>query len=406
MNQNNLISTQHENSDKFALLFLIYDNFTNKRIMHHFLSDSYDKNVYIHPKYPDKVDPVIAKYVIKHLIKTEWGKLSIVDATICLLKAAIKDKHNKWFILSSGDCLPLYDWEKFKTKFKQINSDKSIFNYHGQVLNYYKTSQWWILKRSDVEIIIDNYLIFRHKFKPMKLPRSSGACDEFFFLSILKWQNPSYDFLNLKITYDKWTNGIIQFSPCVYNKLLIDEIVKIKEAKSLFIRKITQNFSLKPYNPHKYLYVIHINSFTDQDLLIQQLNDIKNINSWDIIIITNMPSTNIKSELIDKSIFIFNAINKCYLKMILIICSEPFIEHFDIVIFQIQHFNLLKLSKFTHDIDKLDDSTNSLFVCLNNQPIINPEKFNLLIDSDLNIAYLFNNSSNKNIDLIFLQNII
>jgi hypothetical protein len=119
-----------------------------------------------------------------------------------------------------------------------------------------------------------------------------------------------------------------------------------------------------------------------------------------------MPSTNIKSELIDKSIFIFNAINKCYLKMILIICSEPFIEHFDIVIFQIQHFNLLKLSKFTHDIDKLDDSTNSLFVCLNNQPIINPEKFNLLIDSDLNIAYLFNNSSNKNIDLIFLQNII
>lgn len=392
--------------DKFALLFLTYDNFTNKRIMHNFILDSNEKSVYIHPKFPDKVDPTVSKYIIKNLVQTEWGKLSIVDATLCLLKTAFEDIENKWFILLSGDCLPLYDWENFKLNFKQINSDKSIFNYHGKFSNYYKTSQWWILKRFDVDIIINNHTNFKDRFKPMKLPKSSGAYDEFYFLSILKWYNPLYDFTNLKIIYDKWFNDIIQFSPTVYNKLLIDEIIQIKEAKSLFVRKITQDFSLKPYNPQKYLYVIHINSYTNQELLYQQLSKTKIFDLWDIIIISNMPNTNIKSELVAKSIFVFNAINKCYLKMILKICSESYIKHFDLVVFQIQQFDISNIIKFDQKINQLTDSTNSLFVCIGNKNLPNLKKFNLLSDVHNNIAYLLNNLSNNQIDLIFLQNII
>jgi hypothetical protein len=392
--------------DKFALLFLTYDNFTNKRIMHNFISDLSDKSIYIHPKFPDKVDPIVAKYIIKNLVQTEWGKLSIVDATLCLLKTAFEDEQNKWFILLSGDCLPLYDWENFKLHFEQINSNKSIFNYYGKISNYYKTSQWWILKKSDVDIIINNHTNFKHRFKPMKLPRSSGAYDEFYFLSILKWHNPLYDFTNLKITYDKWFNDIIQFSPTVYNKLLIDEIIQIKEAKSLFIRKITQDFSLKPYKPRKYLYVIHINSYTDQEILFQQLSNTKIFDLWDLIIVTNMPNTNIKSEIVDKSIFIFTAINKCYLKMILKICSDSYIQHFNLIIFQIQHFDISKIIKFDQEINKLTDTENSLFVCLGDKSLPNLKKFNLLSDVDNNIAYLFNNSSNDQIDLKKIQNLI
>ena len=50
---------------KFAFLFLTYDNIYNSDILLNFINDD---NLYIHSKFPNKINNNIKKYFIKNLI--------------------------------------------------------------------------------------------------------------------------------------------------------------------------------------------------------------------------------------------------------------------------------------------------------------------------------------------------
>ena len=114
----------------FAFLFLTYDNFTHPDVVWNFVKT---ENVYIHPKYPEHVIPKFRPFIIDSLCKTKWGELSIVDATISLLKESYSTKDNTWFVLLSGDSYPIHSFDTFKTKFKrESNGEKSLFN----LINY------------------------------------------------------------------------------------------------------------------------------------------------------------------------------------------------------------------------------------------------------------------------------
>ena len=95
---------------KFAFLFLTYDNINNSEHIIKFIDKD---NLYIHPKFPGNLKSNLKKYVISDLVKTEWGKYSIVKATINLLKEAYKNKDNEYFILLSSDSYPIYDKNSF-----------------------------------------------------------------------------------------------------------------------------------------------------------------------------------------------------------------------------------------------------------------------------------------------------
>ena len=195
----------------YAFLFLTYDNPL-------YDLSNINNNIYIHPKYPSKVNHKYRKYIIKNLIHhTKWCDYSIVEATLNLLKEALDNDSNRWFILLSEDTYPMYNNDEFVKQFNNIHQDRSIFNYKYKYKYYYKTSQWWILNRSDAEIIINNKIKYSYRFQ---YRIQDGCPDEYFFLSILMWENPHYEFTNKQIMYDKWLEYTIQKNPIYFNNLL------------------------------------------------------------------------------------------------------------------------------------------------------------------------------------------
>jgi hypothetical protein len=86
-----------------------------------------------------------------------------------------------------------------------------------------KASQWWILHRNDVKTIIETDIEYRKVFHINR--KSDGAFDEFYFLSLLKWNNPNYVFVDKKIVHDDFQNGTVQRNPKIFNKFIKQEVV-------------------------------------------------------------------------------------------------------------------------------------------------------------------------------------
>ena len=345
----------------FAFLFLIYD-----KIIPNIKNLIYNNNLYIHPKY-DILE--YKEYVIKDIVKTEWCNYSIVLASINLLIEAYKNKDNEWFFLLSQDSFPIY--ENFKEKFNEIHNNKSIFNYKSklEVSNkiYYKTSQWWVLKREDVKIILDN----SKYFKTLK-----NMCpDEYYFLSILKWHNKNYQFTNLPIIYDSWLEYTIQQSPLYFNYLLKDDMDDIIKYKSLFIRKITKYFKLELYKPKKKLYIIYIGTETIQ--LIPENKD------FDIIIISSINIEKIKPEIIKRAIYIYNIIYKFLYETILNICQQKYIRNWKIIIFTTEKFNLNNYNS----LNKIKKNLPITTLTFKHGNLENKKQFYYITDNNGHIAF-------------------
>jgi len=259
-----------------AFLYLIYDKINDT--LFKFTENS---NIYIHPKFPNNINSNFKQYVINKLIPTEWGKISIVNATINLLEEAYKN--NEWFILLSGDSYPLYDYNKFIKNFNKLHNNKSCFNYAYHHHSLYKTSQFFILNKKDVSIILNKHNEYKNIFmKYIKNNMLDGAPDEYYFLSLLKHYNINYEFTNYKLVYVRWIGDLYSLNPFVFNYITKYDKKMIKESKSLFIRKVSDDFLYKISNK-TYLYIIVIGIETDQNKLNEFIELNKNDSDFMII---------------------------------------------------------------------------------------------------------------------------
>jgi len=233
---------------KIAYLFLTYDNLLHKNEI---LDTIHTDHIYIHPKFPEKVDSDLAKYIIPHCVPTSWGNISIVRATLNLLREAYHDRTNKWFVLMSQDCYPVASYTDIHNL---LNAQQhSIFDMVGQDHDIYKTSQWWAMTRADVEIVLRYYGKFdahHHSFSPKKFirPIFEFAFDEIYFLSLLRWVNPNYEFTQGKTIYTRWLHNVNMHHPVLFNKLTQADMSCILQNNSMFIRKTTANFQKKIEN--------------------------------------------------------------------------------------------------------------------------------------------------------------
>lgn len=215
---------------KIAFLFLTLDNPNFPNIWNLYLNGNENLyNIYIHPKYPDKVT-WHKENIIKNLQDTKWG--FITKAYFELLKEAYKNKSNYKFITISESCIPIKSfndfykdvindprsWIKFLniTRYDleaRINTQSNI----NKPPNFIKHYARFCLNRNHVKMLLS-------KEKELSFFHNMHVGDEF-FLSILY---PIKNVKNYDVVYDDWD----------YIK---EEVKKLKEKKRILYEKQEKN---------------------------------------------------------------------------------------------------------------------------------------------------------------------
>ena len=244
---------------QIALCFLTYENLTQCKIWNKLVKDTTNKfNIYIHNKNDfTENETDFNKYIIKNKINTKWGNISLVNATLLLFKEAYENVNNKFFILLSDKCLPLFNLNVIYDKINKLNTnlihvvennnenkldcfynsliDKSYFNKE----DFKKQSQWMVLDRETVKFLINNDItnaVFGDNF---------WIPDEYYFINILIKNKINY--INKSVTHVEWVReekSCDWWIPYIYKD---NDLEKIKEIikknnetdECLFIRKVS-----------------------------------------------------------------------------------------------------------------------------------------------------------------------
>jgi len=303
--------------NNIAFLYLTID--TPNKSIDYLIKNNY--NIYIHPK--NKIDKKYKKFIINKIIETSWGTYSLVLATINLLKAALKNTNNNYFILCSGDCFLL----RKEIKYEGL----SCFDFIKINNEYYKTAQWWILNKIDAITIVKTI----NKYKYLQNIKFEGAIDEYYFLTVLMNENKNYKYNNFNYMFKRWLKITITKNPMIFNKLTNYDIIDIKKEKPFFIRKVLSTFTIKEYKNKKVLYILLIG--TESNNLNYFIN-----NDLDLIIFSVIEIKNINKELLNKCICIIPIIFKFYYLSILDLCTsyKKYLKQWDTVYFINETFNI------------------------------------------------------------------
>ena len=225
-----------------AYLFLTYDNILHKEAIFNAIGNNY---MYIHAVNPEKVEPELQPYLTQKHVKTSWGDISIAHATLVLLKEALFEKETQWFVLLSQDAYPLV--KNAREMESKIKSKKlSCFDFICYESDIYKTSQWWIMTRKDAETVVKHATEFEHQFHSFSRKHIcvgfEYAIDEIYFLSLLRWVDPNYQFRQEKPVYTRWLHNIHMHHPVIFQKITKYDVDEFHRNRSLFLRKTTADF--------------------------------------------------------------------------------------------------------------------------------------------------------------------
>jgi hypothetical protein len=279
---------------KIALLLLTIDNPFFIDNIKEYLNEN--TKLYIHAKNPNNLDSYFKKYLIKNLIETAWGDMSLVYATINLLEASIEDCD--YFYLISGDTYinktpEIFDLSCFDL-LKEYNVKTSI--------PIYKTSQWYGLNKQDAMTIIKTKNKYKNIFYKVKL---DGAYDENYFLTVLHREKHNYKYNIKKVMYVKWLDNVISKHPFIFNKLTECDLYLCRN--SFFIRKCIDTFKINKTETQDNLYIFYIGSETNQDEITKV-----ELNKIDYIIITSLDTNKIKKDILKNTFYIIPIIWKFY----------------------------------------------------------------------------------------------
>jgi hypothetical protein len=281
----------HANKMKIGFCFLIYKNLSQEKTWQKFFEDKATKEygIYTHPKHPKKVKQKLLKEtVINNLVKTGWGKLNLVEASLNLFEAAIEDGCDYVFLLS-GSCVPIHSFNYIHKKIKEnpknrihfcdeevkhgyfgIDETFRRYNGGGKIKDYFnleefvKSEQWLGLTAKDVKFLRlarkDTISMFENVF----------AADEHYIPTMLKKSKALDESINCPTTYTNWNDNIDWRHPVRYKKIDNKILDKAYDSGSFFLRK-TSGFcnsyrAISQYNKKlidiprrkKYIAFIHI----------------------------------------------------------------------------------------------------------------------------------------------------
>lgn len=240
-----------------AYLFLTHGSLLHEQPLSGFL-DRAESRVYLHPKNPSDVAARHRAHIIPNRVdETSWGDISIVDATLALLDAALAaDPATQWFVLLSQDVYPMVSPAAFDAMLAR------------QPLSWFetrpptsrdpaapprappRTSQWWILNRADAETVVRSARAFRPIFlRGMRHAKKAGdlsAPDERFFLACLRHADPNFRFYDHVSTRASWLRCVVQKSPAHFLRLTEAEAKYVRHLDAPFLRKTLAGFDPVP----------------------------------------------------------------------------------------------------------------------------------------------------------------
>jgi galactoside 2-L-fucosyltransferase 1/2 len=159
LNKHELYNKLSDTKSKVAFCFLLYDSIQHLNIWETFFNEDPNKNshnIYSHLKTVTDNTPKWVKQAKVRTVRTDWCGEGLINAFAQMLKKALKNNDNKYFVLLSGSCIPLYTYKE--TIQKILSSKRSRISYQnisGNVFEgekgIYNAHQWVILNRDVAE---------------------------------------------------------------------------------------------------------------------------------------------------------------------------------------------------------------------------------------------------------------
>lgn len=209
---------------KVAFLNLSYNSFNKNDVWKSFFDqgDENSFNLYIHPK--DDSQCVFSDYFIDNHVETGWGHFSLVEATIELMKAALKDEDNEYFTLISDSHFPLYSLNA-TTELIKKKYGKMTFATHGAISTkqkgqrvlkhgvqgnhnftlYNAVCQFFVWRRNDAIKFIESFNHFSQFF----IKDQVIFADEFYFWAVARELKMDFD-IGQASTYSDWHEYLIE----------------------------------------------------------------------------------------------------------------------------------------------------------------------------------------------------
>jgi len=139
-----------------AFCFLLYDTIQHLNIWENFFDQDHDgtSTIYSHVKKVTSKTPSWIKSARVRTVSTSWCGEGITNAFNQMLKKALKNPNNKYFILISGSDIPLYTYNE--TYKKILSTDKARINYMREYENVFEdrndiyNAHNWVIVNRDV----------------------------------------------------------------------------------------------------------------------------------------------------------------------------------------------------------------------------------------------------------------
>lgn len=240
---------------KLAHLFLVRANLHQEAMWEEFFSEADDAfSIYVHPKWPEKVTTSLFRNrIVPGVYPTEYGRISIVQAELCLLRAAISDQANQFFLMHSESCIPIRTFSRVQKEVFRLG--RSWLNYHqgsmcrhshidGRAVpeeHFYKASQFFCLSRRHVERILANCDLTAWK--------DSWSPEEHYFTTALAMCGELAECAQRDLTFADWDSSRREsgWGPATFHALLPDDAAKLQSTDCLFARKFAPDSDVFHY---------------------------------------------------------------------------------------------------------------------------------------------------------------
>jgi|GEM_PF-954329 len=250
---------------KVAFLFLTRDEVNHPAIWEDYFQQAGNRaKVFAHPKNPELLgeDSWLREGLIEELHETDWGGISLVRATLALLKAALADNEFTHFVLVSESCVPVRpfaelirsltldprsrmfvrSWEdERKTNILRAQRVENLTGIRKELAHF--QAQWMSLSEQDARLLTENDLTENFE--------TSFAPDEYYFATALAvlGRPPLHSVVNRHLTWTDWTQKSAH--PKELTLVSPQLAARLAESGCFFARKFPPSSNIGTFELHR-----------------------------------------------------------------------------------------------------------------------------------------------------------